>query len=251
MGNPKEKLNIIKLKEKIIAVGRSLRDQGLIIGGEGNLSLRLPDGNLLVTPARACKGKLSLSMLLVLDPKGYVIEGNLQPSSELLLHLHIYNQRKDVGGIVHAHPPFATGFSCAGISFSTPLLAESLIMLGRVQNVPFAMPGSIELVEALAPYLEENDCFLLSNHGVLTVGSDIETALMRMELIEQYAKILLITYVLGRQNPIPSKYLESLREMNKEIRFLKAPEEMIPLPKAPRVLLYELFDELLRRYLKK
>jgi len=251
MGKPKEKLNISKYKDKLIAVGKSLREQGLIVGGEGNLSLKLPDGNLLVTPARACKGKLEVSMLLILDPKGYVLEGNLQPSSELLLHLHIYNERKDVGGIVHAHPPFATGFSCAGISFSTPLLAEGMIVLGQVPNVPFAMPGSIELVEALSPYLQENDCFLLSNHGVLTVGADIETALMRMELLEQYAKILLITYILGRQNPIPSRYLEPLKELNKEVRFLKAPEESIPLPKAPRVLLYELFDELLRRYLKK
>lgn len=251
MGKPKEKLNILKFKEKLIAVGKSLREQGLIVGGEGNLSLKLPNGNLLVTPARACKGKLSPSMLLVLDPKGYVLEGNLQPSSELLLHLHIYNQREDVEGIVHAHPPFATGFSCAGVSFTNPLLAESIIMLGSIPRIPFALPGSFELVEALSPYLKDNDCFLLSNHGVLTVGPDIETALMRMELVEQYAKILLITHILGRQSPIPSKYLENLKEMNKEIRFLKAPEEMIPLPKAPRVLLYELFDELLRRYLKK
>lgn len=251
MAKPKEKLNILKFKEKLIAVGKSLREQGLIVGGEGNLSLRLPDGNLLVTPARVCKGKLEPSMLLVLDPKGYVVEGNLQPSSELLLHLHIYNVRKDVGGIVHAHPPFATGFSCAGISFTTPLLAEGLIMLGQIPNVPFAMPGSIELVESISPYLQDNDCFLLSNHGVLTVGADIETALVRIELLEQYAKVLLITYILGRQNPIPSKYLEQLKELNNQIRFLKMPEESIPLPKAPRILLYELFDELLRRYLKK
>lgn len=251
MGKSKKKLNIIKFKEKLIAVGKSLREQGLIVGGEGNLSLKLPDGNLLVTPARACKGKLEPSMLLVLDPKGYVLEGSLQPSSELLLHLQIYRERSDVGGIVHAHPPFATGFSCAGISFSTPLLAESIIMLGTIPNIPFAMPGSIELVEKISPFIKDSDCFLLSNHGVLTVGADIETALMRMELLEQYSKILLITYILGRQNPIPSRYVEPLKEAHKEMRFLKTPEESIPLPKAPRVLLYELFDELLRRYLKK
>lgn len=251
MGKSKEKLNILKYKEKIIAVGKSLRDQGLIVGGEGNLSLRLPDGNLLVTPARACKGKLTQNMLTIIDSKGYVLEGSLQPSSELLLHLQIYRERTDVGGIVHAHPPFATGFSCAGVSFSTPLLAESIIMLGTIPNIPFAMPGSIELVEKVSPFIKDSDCFLLSNHGVLTVGADIETALMRMELLEQYSKILLITFILGRQNPIPSKYLKPLKEINMEIRFLKTPEESIPLPKAPRVLLYELFDELLRRYLKK
>ncbi len=251
MGSPKEKLNILKFKEKLVAVGKALRDQGLIIGGEGNISLRLPNGNLLVTPARVCKGKLTSSMLLILDPKGYVLEGTLPPSSELLLHLHIYAQRSDVGGIVHAHPPFATGFSCAGLSLSLPLLAESIITLGDVPLIPFAMPGSIELVETLSPYLKDNDCFLLSNHGVLTVGSDLETALIRMELIEQYAKILLVTYIMGRQSPIPAKYLKNLKELNKEIRFLKAPEESIPLPKAPRVLLSELFEELIRRYLKK
>lgn len=251
MGKSKQKLDILPYKEKLIAVGKSLRDQGLIAGGEGNLSLRLPDGNLLVTPAGVSKGKLKPSMLLVLDNKGYVKEGNMRPSSELLLHLHIYNQRNDVGGIVHAHPPFATGFSCAGISFNFPILAEALIFLGPVVNVPFAMPGSIELVEKLSPYLKDHDCFLLSNHGVLTVGADIETALLRMELIEQYSKILLVTHILGKQSPIPSPYLKNLMDMHKEMRFLKVPEESIPYPKAPKVLLSELFEELIRRYLKK
>jgi len=193
----------LPFKEKLVAVGKALQERGLILGGEGNLSLRLPNGNLLVTPARVSKGHLNTRILLILDPKGNVLEGKLPPSSELLLHLHIYRTRKDVGGIVHAHPPCATGFACAGMSLDMPILAEMLIMLKSVPLVPYANPGSIELVESITPYLEESDAFLLANHGVVAVGPDLETALQRMELVEQFAKVALITYQLGRQNPLP------------------------------------------------
>jgi len=249
---PNEKpSDLLPLKEKLIAVGKALWDEGLIMGGEGNLSLRLPNGNLLVTPARACKGRLNARMLLVLDPKGNVVEGTLVPSSELLMHLHIYRTRKDVGGIVHAHPPFATGFACAGMSLDVPLLAEMMIMLRSVPLVPYANPGSIELVEAISPYVEGHDAYLLANHGVVTVGPDLETALQRMELTEQYAKVTLVTHQLGRQNPIPGKYIRDLESQHEKTRNLPYPQENLPYPKVPRILLSELMEELIRRYLKK
>ncbi len=239
------------LKEKMVAVGMALWDRGLILGGEGNLSLRLPNGNLLVTPARACKGRLNTRQMLVLDPLGNLLEGNLQPSSELLLHLQIYRQRADVGGIVHAHPPHATGFACAGTGLSVPLLAEVSSLLKSVPLVPYANPGSIELGEAVLPFLEEHDALLLANHGVVAVGADLDTALTRMELVEQFARVTLITHMLGRQNPIPGRFLGDLEALREKERRLPYPEENLPYPKVPRILLSELFEELIRRYLKK
>ena len=243
--------HIQPFKEKLVAVGKVLRDEGLILGGEGNLSLRLPNDNILVTPARVCKGRLNTRMLLILDPKGNVLEGTLMPSSELLLHLQIYRTRKDVGGIVHAHPPYATGFACAGMSLDIPLLAEMIVMLKGVPLVPYANPGSIELVEVISPYLEDRDAFLLANHGVVAVGPDLETALQRMELVEHFAKVALITYQLGRQNPIPGKNLRELEALHEKYRTLPYPEENLPYPKMPRIQLAELMEELIRRYLKK
>lgn len=243
--------NLPALKEKMVAVGRALWDRGLILGGEGNLSLRLPNGNLLVTPSRVCKGKLNTRQLLVLDPLGNLLEGTLQPSSELLLHLQIYRQRPDTGGIVHAHPPQATGFACAGMGLTVPLLAEVSILLKTVPLVPYANPGSIELGEAVIPFLEEYDALLLANHGVVAVGADLDTALTRMELVEQYARITLITHMLGRQSPIPGRYLNDLAGLREKQRNLPYPEENLPYPKVPRILLSELFEELIRRYLKK
>lgn len=243
--------NLQPFREKLVAVGKALRDEGLILGGEGNLSLRLPNGNILVTPARVSKGHLNTRMLLILDPKGNVVEGSLMPSSELLLHLHVYRTRKDVGGIVHAHPPYATGFACAGMSLDMPILAEMIVMLKGIPLVPYANPGSIELVESISPYLEDRDAFLLANHGVVAVGPDLETALQRMELVEQFAKVALITYQLERQNPIPGKNIRDLEALHEKYRILPYPQENLPYPKVPRILLSELMEELIRRYLKK
>ena len=110
---------------------------------------------------------------------------------------------------------------------------------------------TIELVEAISPYVEGHDAYLLANHGVVTVGPDLETALQRMELTEQYAKVTLVTHQLGRQNPIPGKYIRDLESQHEKTRNLPYPQENLPYPKVPRILLSELMEELIRRYLKK
>lgn len=239
--------NLSQYWEEIIQGGRWLYEKGLIAGGEGNLSLRLPDGNLLVTPSRLCKGKLQHRDAILLSPKGEVLAGEREPSSELLLHLHIYRLRSDVQAIVHAHPPFATGFAAAGLSLSQPLLAEMVMQFHAVPLLPYANPGTPELAEAITPYLEDHDAFLLSNHGVLTVGVDLQSAYLRMEFVEHCAKVVLVTYLLGKRSPIPGKDLLRLRKMWEENRFKPLPG--VVKTKKTRTLLQDLFEELITRYL--
>ncbi|HPR62716.1 MAG TPA: class II aldolase/adducin family protein [Thermoanaerobaculia bacterium] len=242
-------INIPNTWDQIISIGRLLYDKGLIVGGEGNISLRLPDGNLLVTPSRICKGRLTVKDSVMLDPMGGQISGDREPSSELLLHLHIYRQRDDVQAIVHAHPPMATGFAAAGESLSDPILAEMYANFRRVPVTPYANPGSLELAEAIAPFLEDHDALLLRNHGVITFGPDLESAYLRMELVEHFARISLVTRTLGRQSPIPGKYLLLLEEDWRKHRHDPLPT--VPKRRSARSLLQELFEELVNRYIKK
>lgn len=250
MGSQNENvLNITSHWDPIISIGRLLYEKGLIIGGEGNVSIRLPDGNLLVTPSRLCKGKLTSKDFVVLGPTGVQISGDRDPSSELLLHLHIYRQRDDVQAIVHAHPPTATGFAAAGEALSDPILAEMYAMFRRIPVTEYANPGSPELAEAIAPYIEEHDALLLRNHGVITVAPDLESAYLRMELVEQFARITLVTRVLNRQSPIAGRYLPALEEAWRKNRFEPLPT--VPKRRSARSMLQELFEELVNRYIKK
>ena len=137
------------------------------------------------------------------------------------------------------------------MSLSVPLLAEVSALLKTIPLVPYANPGSIELGEAVIPFLEEHDALLLANHGVVAVGADLETALTRMELVEHGARVTLITHMLGRLSPIPGRFLPDLEALREKQRNLPYPEENLPYPKVPRILLSELFEELIRRYLKK
>lgn len=250
MGSQEEhSVNIQKYWDQVISIGRLLYEKNLIIGGEGNISMRLEGGDLLVTPSRLCKGRLTVKDFVLLSPTGEQIMGDREPSSELLLHLHIYRQRKDVQAIVHAHPPTATGFAAAGESLNMPILAEMVESFRRIPVTPYANPGSPKLAEAIEPFIEDHDALLLRNHGVLTVAPDLESAYLRMELVEQFARVTMVTRVLNRQSPIPGQYLPELEENWARHRFDPLPT--VPKRRSARSLLQELFEELVNRYIKK
>lgn len=188
-------------------VGRHLWQRGLVGATEGNLSCRLQD-RVLSTPSGVCKGDLEPDDLVVISSEGAVI-GQGQPSSEIKMHVRIYEKRTDVQAIVHAHPPIATGFALAGYTIPDDLLPEAAIMLGRVAIAPFGMPGTDEVPDALEPFIKHNT-FLLSNHGALALGKDLLEAYYRMETLERIAKTVLIARLVGEPKTIPSKALKQL-----------------------------------------
>jgi L-fuculose-phosphate aldolase len=195
----------------IVEVCRRLYAAGLIAGQDGNVSVRLQSGNVLVTPAGLCKVDVTPEDLVELDASGHAVSRGRAASSELQMHLRIYSRRPDVHAVVHAHPPTATGFGVAGLDFMDDVLPEIIFLLGGVPLVPYAAPGTAALSDALEPYLAGHDGFLLANHGATTVGSSLLLAHQRMESLEHTARILLTARQLGRVNVLESHEADALR----------------------------------------
>ena len=191
------------LREAVARVCLRLWERGLIAGPDGNVSVRLDAERLLVTPSGASKCDVGADDLLVVAlHDGAVLGGAGRASSELAMHLAIYRARADVGAIVHAHPPTATGFAVAGETLPDGVLPELICQVGAVALVPYFTPGTPAAADALAPYLADHDAFLLANHGATTVAPTLAAAHQRMESLEHAARILFTARLVGRVTPL-------------------------------------------------
>lgn len=188
----------------IVRVCGLLYARGLIAGAEGNVSVRLAPGRILATPAGCAKATIRPADLVEVDAAGRVTAGSRRPSTELAMHLRIYALRPDVGAVVHAHPPTATGFAVAGEDFMAGVLPEIIFGLGPVPLVPYGAPGTPMLADRLEPFVGGHDVFLLANHGATACGATVDEAHQRMESLEQAARILLVARQLGRVIPLPA-----------------------------------------------
>jgi len=197
-------------REQIVRYGRMLHANGMVAATDGNLSVRLGPERILVTPTCMSKGAMRASDLVVVDMEGRPVAGRRKVSSEIAMHLLIYRLRPDVKGIVHAHPPTATGFAAAGMALNQPLVCEVVIGLGSIPLAKYGTPGTPELTEALEPLVPQYDALLMSNHGVVAYGGDLDQAYMKMETVEHFARIALVTHLLGRQQPLGETELEKL-----------------------------------------
>lgn len=199
-----------KFREEIVRYGRMLHDRCFVAAMDGNLSVRLKHNRILVTPTGVSKGAMRPTDLVVVDCDGRQLAGRRHVTSEIGMHLLIYNRRPDVQAIVHAHPPTATGFAAAGIALTQPLLCEVVIGLGSIPLARYGTPGTSELAQTLEPYVTDYDAILMSNHGVVTYGDTLEHAYMKMETVEHFAQIALVTHLLGRQQPLEEVEIEKL-----------------------------------------
>lgn len=199
----------LQLRASLCEIGRRLWQRGLVGATEGNLSARLSERRILCTPAGLSKGHLKPDDLVVIDTAGNPV-GDGQPSSEIKLHIAIYQARKDCQAVIHAHPPVATGFALAGETIPDNLLPESAVVLGSVATVPFAFPGTDEVPNAIAPLLEDHKTFLMSHHGAVVMGRDLTDAYNRMETLERIAKVVLVAKLLDGPRPMPNSAFDRL-----------------------------------------
>lgn len=205
----------VELKEQICDICHKMWQLGWVAANDGNVTARLPDGTLLSTPTGISKSFITPEKLLKINDRGEVLEGGpgYKPSSEIKMHLRCYRERPDVQGVVHAHPPTATGYAVAGLSLDEYSMIETVIAVGSIPLTPFGTPSTNEVPEAIAPYLGKHDVMLLQNHGALAVGADVYTAYYRMETLELFAKISLTAHLLGGAKEIPKDKIDKLLEL--------------------------------------
>lgn len=187
-----------------------LHERGFIAACDGNISVRLDKKRVLVTPTAMSKGMMTSADLVIVDMNGRKLKGRRAVTSEIGMHLLIYRMRPDINAIVHAHPRTATGFAAAGLALDQPLVCEVVIGLGQIPLAPYGTPGTPELAKTLEPLIPDYDAILMANHGVVTYGSDLQSAYMKMETVEHFAQIALVAHILGQQQPLDSDELEKL-----------------------------------------
>jgi L-fuculose-phosphate aldolase len=209
----------------IAAACRRLHARGLLAGAEGNVSVLREDGDLLITRTGVDKAAITAADVLVVHGAGPLHHDRAgagaprddagrdnawRPSSEAGMHRACYAARGDVRAVVHAHPPVASGFATAGIGLPDDVLPELPVVVGPVALVPYGRPGTPALERAMAPFLASHDAFLLANHGVTTVGRTLDDALLRMESVEQAARILLVARLLGGEQRLAASEATAL-----------------------------------------
>jgi L-fuculose-phosphate aldolase len=199
-----------KHREEIVRYGRTLHERGLVAAMDGNLSVRLEGQRILVTPTCVSKGNMRAADMVVVDMEGHRVAGRRHVTSEIGMHLLIYRMRPDIKAIVHAHPPTATGFAAAGIALTQPLVCEVVMGLGCIPLARYGTPGTSELARTLEPFVPHYDAILMSNHGVVTYGDTLAHAYMKMETVEHFAQIALVTHLLGRQQPLQEVEVQKL-----------------------------------------
>lgn len=199
----------------IARVCRRLYERGYVVATEGNVSVRLPSGEILVTGARVAKSSIAASDVVRLAPDGTKRSGTRRPSTEAGLHRTIYDGRPDVRAVVHAHPPCCTAFAVARRPLAVDAMPETVVEFGAIPLVPFAVPSTGALSEAIRPLLDRGDFFLLANHGVVACGADLDEAYDRLERAEHAAHILLLATLLGGGRRLGRRSLAALAGIRK------------------------------------
>ena len=202
-----------RLCADIVEIGRRLHARGFVASNDGNISVRLDGDRLLTTPTGVSKGFMTPDMMVTTDLRGRKLTGDREPSSEILMHVAVYEHRPEIKAVVHAHPPTATGFSVAGIPLDRAILAEVVTTLGSIPIADYGTPSTSELADAVRQYIRAHDGVLLANHGALTVAHELFAAYYKMETVEHFARISLVARQLGRERLLSREEVNRLQEL--------------------------------------
>lgn len=203
------------IRKQICDICFKMWQQGWVASNDGNVSVKLDEDTFLATPTGISKSFMEPDKLVKINRKGEIIEAleGYRPSSEIKMHIRCYDERADVGAVVHAHPPTATGFALAHKALDTYSLIECIVSIGAVPIAPYGTPSTNEVPESIAPLLPKHDVILLENHGALTVGADLITAYYRMETLELWAKTSFVAQMLGGEKEISRENIDRLIDL--------------------------------------
>ncbi|TNF24167.1 MAG: class II aldolase/adducin family protein [Deltaproteobacteria bacterium] len=202
-----------RLRQQLVQFGHLCYERHLLVGLDGNLSVRLTDSLVLATRAGVHKGLMTADDLVVVDLAGRKLRGQGQPTSEMAMHLACYRERPDVEAVVHAHPPTAVAFTIAGLSLARCVLPEVVLTLGTVPTLPYATTGTTDLAEAVGAAAARHDALLLDRHGAVCLGTSVEDAFCKLETLEHLALIMKAARDLGGIQDLPTEEALRLRRM--------------------------------------
>jgi len=208
-----------EIKKQICDIGRRIYDRNMAAANDGNISVKLNDNEYLCTPTGVSKGFMTPDYICKVDSKGNVIQANkgYKPSSEIKMHMRVYDKRPDVGAVVHAHPSYATAFAIAGIPLTQPIMPEAVIALGCVPIAEYGTPSTMEIPDNVEKYLQHFDAVLLESHGALTWSVDLLSAYHKMESVEFYAELLYKSKMLGGPKEFDQHTIERLYEVRRQM----------------------------------
>jgi L-fuculose-phosphate aldolase len=197
-------------REEIAYYMKRLYERGLTTTCGGNISLRSENGSILITPSGPDKGRLTADMICEVSLDDGTLLSGSTPSMETALHLKVMRARPDVNAVIHAHPTFASAFSATGRKIESGLTGETRLVLGKIGSVPYARMGSEELASLVKEAARDSNVLLMANHGPICLGVSLGEAFNRIEVLEQAARITLITTMLGGRNELGAIELEAI-----------------------------------------
>lgn len=209
----------LEIKQEMCEIGRRVYNRGMVAANDGNFSVKLNDDEYLCTPTGVSKGFMTPEYICKVNAKGEVLEANegFRPSSEVKMHMRVYQERPDVGAVVHAHPMYATTFAIAGIPLMEPIMPEAVIFLGGVPLAKYGTPSTMEIPDAVSEFLQDYDAVLLENHGALTYSDTLMNAYHRMESVEFYARLMYQAKMLGGPQVLSQDRVEELYEIRRKM----------------------------------
>lgn len=203
------------IKSSIFKICQKLDSKGFGANHDGNVSVKYNE-KIFATPTAVSKGDITPEMIITCDLSGTKIAGHGKPFSEMQLHLAAYNSRPDIAAVVHAHPPYSTARGLNRLPLMRPTIPESVVSIG--DNVPvarFTMPGDVANTDIVAEMLQISNVFMMPGNGVLSVGTDVVQAYLRLELVEHLAKIDFIATRMGEPVYLSDTDVAKLVEKNR------------------------------------
>ena len=211
--------NEYEIKKEMCEIGKRVYNRGMVAANDGNFSVKLNDHEFLCTPTGVSKGFMTPEYICKVDEKGNVLQANkgFMPSSEIKMHMRVYEKRPDVNAVVHAHPLYATTFAIAGIPLTQPIMPEAVIFLGGVPLAKYGTPSTMEIPDAVEEFLDDYDAVLLENHGALTYSDSLLNAYHKMESVEFYARLMYQTMAIGGPQILSDERVEQLYEIRRNM----------------------------------
>jgi L-fuculose-phosphate aldolase len=209
----------LEIKLEMCEIGKRVYNRGMVASNDGNFSVKLNDNEYLCTPTGVSKGFMTPEYICKVDAQGNTLEANegFRPSSEIKMHMRIYQERPDVKAVVHAHPMYATTFAIAGQPLMDPIMPEAVIFLGGVPLAKYGTPGTFEVPDSIMEFLPDYDAVLLENHGALSYGDSLLSAYHKMESVEFYARLMYQTKMIGGAQILPPERVEQLYDIRRNM----------------------------------